>query len=446
MSSAAVIDLSSPARSRSEPDHDAAAMSTCASRRYRLTLVPIKSTFPREFLTGVGGPPTLRLAECDLPNQQQWQQQQSSPRLILGRSESTRIKSVMLSRELLDVRLIRRPRPEQGVDSPAKPSIAVKLLKPKKCVWLNGTPMDIVVNGTREVQAGDTIALYQNQFEYKLHLDEYQPDVVSLLDSSDDEGDGDDSGSEAARVGVQGLVDVEGREGPTVASAAAAESIAGTGDDDSTAEADNRAAAKSCVTDTFICAICYGILTTTQILAPCGHNVCKECAKDTGMFAYLESKQQKKNMKKKKAAGRNFDSGRNHPVGTPTNASSCPECRQEIDSIVPGKIMDNLIWNGMLSGTVEFDVEDIIEHLRKSGAKPTEMEARNIFQRHSTYLADYLETMRDGEEAGHMNSLARSDEGDEAPPPPPPRKRARPENEYNQCNNDDDAIISIPDD
>ena len=434
MSSAAVIDLSSPARSRSESDQDAAAV-----QRYRLSLIPIPSTFPREFLTGLDGPPTLRLAECDLPHQQhQWQQRQSSPRLILGRSEDTKIKSVMLSRELLDVRLIRRPRPEQGADSPAKPSIAVKLLKPKKCVWLNGRPMDIVVNGTREVQAGDTIALYQNQFEYKLHLDEYQPDVVSLLDSSDDEEDVDGSGSEAARVEVQGLVDVEGGEGASVASAAgaagAAESIAGTGDDDNTAEADNRAAAKNCVTDTFICAICYGILTTTQILAPCGHNVCKECAKDAGMFAYLECKQQQ-------AAGRSSGSGRNRPVGTSTNASSCPECRQKIDSIVPGKIMDNLIWNGMLSGTVDFDVEDIIEHLRKSGAKPTEMEARNIFRRHSTYLADYLETMRDEEDAGQADDslAARSDE-DEAPPP---SKRARPENE---CNNDDDAIISITDD
>ena len=329
----------------------------------------------------------------------------------------------MLSRELLDVRLIRRP-----TASAKQPSIAVKLLKPKKCVWLNGRPMDIAENETREVQAGDTLALYQNQFEYELHLDPYRPDVVDLLDSSDDEGDGDDRGAEAARVQVH--VDVEGREESTLASAAA-ENTAGAGDDENAAEADDRASlAKNFVTDSFICTICYGILTRTQILAPCGHNVCKDCAKDAGMFAYLESKQKKNNKKK---AGRN--SG-NVTAGTASNVSFCPECRQEIDSIVPGKIMDNLIWNGMLSGTMDFDVEDIIEHLRKSGAKPTEMEARNIFRQHSTHLAEYLETIQEGNESAQADASGRSAEEGEAPP----NKRARPENKRN--NDDDDAISS----
>ena len=47
----------------------------------------------------------------------------------------------------------------------------------------------------------------------------------------------------------------------------------------------------------------------------------------------------------------------------------------------------------MLSGAFEFEPEDIVEYLRKSGAKPTETEARNIFRGHEEHLAEYLEKL-----------------------------------------------------
>jgi len=84
--------------------------------------------------------------------------------------------------------------------------------------------------------------------------------------------------------------------------------------------------------------------------------------------------------------------------------------------------MDGLAWNGMLSGTMDFDLEDIIEYLRKSGAKPSETEARNIFRNHSEYLAKYLKSMPEGEGAGQADSLVGSDREE------PPSKRARSEN------------------
>jgi hypothetical protein len=188
----AAIDLSSPALSSSDPPPNQSI------QRYRLSLVPISSTFPHEFLLGkdVKGrskvPPTPRLAENNpLETEPSYEQPwQLSPNLVLGRSLTTKITSDKLNRELLDVRLIRRPL--QGpADTMIVPSIVVQLLKPKKCVRINGSLLDIEVNETREVQAGDVLTLCHDEFGsplfgYTVQLEEYQPDVVDLL-SSDDE-------------------------------------------------------------------------------------------------------------------------------------------------------------------------------------------------------------------------------------------------------------------
>ena len=360
--SGAIIDLSSPAQSP-----PAAAASSQSSRRYRLSLVPILSTFPKKSLLGkeVKGcpivPPTPRLAEnTPLESESSGHQPcQSSPTLILGRSHTTKIKSDKLSRELLDVRLIRRP--QQGPsDATIVPNIIIKLLKSKKCVQINGLPLNIEENETSEVQAGDILSLCHNEFGYTVLLEEYRPEVVDLLSSDDEEGDDDDGE----------IIFEEGAE--LVESAASAAGSAVSGD----AEAANRTAtrAQQEATETAFCAICIGVLAKTQILVPCAHHVCEGCADAAGMFAQLQSKK-----KKKKNDGT-----------TSNTATRCPYCQEGIDSIVPSKIMDNFIWNNMLSGAFEFELEDIVEYLRKSGAKPTEEEARRIFSRHEEHLAEYL--------------------------------------------------------
>ena len=307
-------------------------------------------------------PPTLRLAEkTPLEVEPLGQQrQQSSPTLCLGRSNTTRILSAKVSRELLDVRLFRLP--EQGpTDTTIVPNIIIKLLKSKRCVRVNGSLLNIGQNETSELQAGDILSLCHNEFGYTVLLEEYRPEVVDLLSSDDEEGDDDDG-------------EIIIKEGENLEeSAASAAGSAASGD----AEAADRTAtrAQQEATETAFCAMCIGVLAKTQILVPCAHHVCEGCADAAGMFAQLQS-----NKKKKKNDG------------TTSNAATrCPYCQEGIDSIVPSKIMDNFIWNNMLSGAFEFELEDIVEYLRKSGAKPTEEEARRIFSRHEEHLAEYLE-------------------------------------------------------
>jgi len=356
-----IIDLWSPAHSSSDPP-PAAAASSQSTRRYRLSLVPILSTFSEN--PEVDGrpivPPTLRLAEntpleAEPPlGQQHWQ---SSPTLVLGRANNTRVLSAKVSRDLLDVRLFRRQ--EQGPnDARTVPSIVVKLLKPKKCVRINGSLLNIRVNETRELQAGDVLSLCHDEFGYNVLLEEYKPEVVDLLESDDEEG-GDDGGEIVIEDDLE-------------ESAASAADNTANGE----AEATDRTAARAQqeATETAFCAICIGVLAKTQILVPCAHHVCEGCATEAGMFAQLQSKKKKKKND-----------------GTTSNAATCcPLCQEPINSIMPSKIMDNFIWNNMLSGAFEFELEDIVEYLRKSGAKPTEEEARRIFSRHEEYLAEYL--------------------------------------------------------
>ena len=401
------------------------------TQRYRLSLIPVVTTFPSEFLhveSRSSGPPVISVFEPEeaVPPQRN-AAKTTTGSIILGRNPKTQIAGAadFVSRRLIQIRLERDRNSTAAVATSSSssttssasstaptPTIVVQPLKEKSgiCghqIFLNGRKLEVDVNQRRTVQSGDVLALFENNFQYQITLEKY-PFLVDLSDGAEDQkvaARTDDKIVNSSKVAGAGTADTR-RTSQEEDKEKTTEKIHSPG-----------RRAKENMKVSMECPLCSEILSNTQSLG-CGHSVCGECATEYGIHEQLKAVAAASPAPPAPAAAaaaaaasaasggdatassqsEEFHTAKEHHSESwpgPANMEKCPTCQKQIKAIYPNYSLDNVVSGQVMSGMGDFDLFDLQVYLKKQGkAKLTEGEARSIFRKHPAYLSEYLESLK----------------------------------------------------
>ena len=403
------------------------------TQRYRLSLIPVATTFPSEFLhveSRSSGPPVIAVIEPEeavLPQGNAATTTTGS--FILGRNPETQIAGAadFVSRRLIQIRLERdrnstaaaatssssSTTPSASSTAPT-PMIVVQPLKEKSgiCghqIFLNGRKLEVDVNQRRTVQSGDVLALFENNFQYQITLEKYP----FLVDLSED-------GAEDQKVAARTDDKIDNSSKVAGAGTADTRRTSQEEDKEKTTEEIHSPGrrAKENMKFSMECPLCSEILSNTQSLG-CGHSVCGECATEYGIHEQLKAvaaappppppppPPPAATTAASAASGgdatassqsEEFHTAKEHHSESwpgPANMEKCPTCQKQIKAIYPNYSLDNVVSGQVMSGMGDFDLFDLQVYLKKQGkAKLTEGEARSIFRKHPAYLSEYLESLK----------------------------------------------------
>lgn len=202
-------------------------------------------------------------------------------------------------------------------------------------VRLNGKRLDLDKDETCELKTGDIMALYDDQFKYKVNLG--KPEIIELLNDDDDD-DNEDKGTGAKAEGATAAGKSEMDSGKD----AKKESLQpqSTSKEAQPSSPSFSARAREEVANDFLCPLCLEILTKAQTLS-CGHAICGSCVADHGLDQFGASPQSSHTA----GSSEEFHTAKEHHSESPPSSAQqsksrqCPNCRKAITSIVPSIIV-----------------------------------------------------------------------------------------------------------
>ena len=243
-----------------------------------------------------------------------------SASVLLGRNRTTAITDAEVSRKLCSVTLC------------TDGSVSLMMRKPRQNhrVTLDGRALPSEIGEVLPLRHGQVLALLGRRYAYKVKLDPTPPSVATaslnplLVATVIPECESDEGG------GAKALRKRKSEKITRKEHVATLDS------------------ARDHIVDELTCTICMEILAKAEMLNPCGHAVCGECAAD--LFR----------------SGTSVD-------GKVDGKSNCPTCREKVLTTTRARCLDNLVWSMVLMGRT-FDRDDLRHYLGRCGRSPSEAE------------------------------------------------------------------------